>query len=67
MLNNPKVLNLHFPNHVMWTNKALNGLKQASRALYKHLTTFLLVNGFQRRGGEKALFFVRNKDEVVVV
>jgi len=37
-----------FPQHVFKLNKALYGLKKASRAWYKTLGSFLLKNGFER-------------------
>ena len=38
----------HFPNHVLYLDKALYGLKLAPRAWYDHLTEYLVSNGFTR-------------------
>ena len=37
----------HFLNHVLRLKKALDGLKQAPRAWYDRLTTYLLDHGFK--------------------
>ena len=37
----------HFLNHVLKLKKALDGLKQAPRAWYDRLTTYLLDHGFK--------------------
>ena len=42
----PGFENHEFPNHVFKLDKALYGLKQGPRAWYKHLSNFLIENGF---------------------
>ena len=45
----PKVfIDPHFPDHVLYHKKALNGLKQAPRAWYDRLTQYLVSHGFAR-------------------
>jgi len=47
---------LQKPKHVFKLTKALNGLKQAPRAWYERLSTFLLQNGFSRGKINTTLF-----------
>jgi hypothetical protein len=50
----------HHPNHVYKLKKALYVLKQALRAWYERLTTYLLAKGFTRGQADRTLF-IRNK------
>jgi hypothetical protein len=44
------------PNHVCKLHRALNGLKQAPRAWFHHLHSFLLDNGFFNSQSDASLF-----------
>jgi len=44
------------PQHVFKLNKALCGLKQVPRALYKKKSSLLLKNGFERGKVDTTLF-----------
>ncbi|KAG5555080.1 hypothetical protein RHGRI_012571 [Rhododendron griersonianum] len=57
----------HKLEHVYRLNKALNGLKQAPRAWYERLTTFLLSNDFVRGSVDKTLFVQRKGKHLLVV
>jgi hypothetical protein len=46
----------HHSHHVYKLKKALDGLKQAPRAWYEHLTTYLLAKGFTRGQADRTLF-----------
>jgi hypothetical protein len=46
----------HHPHHVYKLKKALYGPKQAPRAWYERLTTYLLAKGFIRRQADRTLF-----------
>jgi hypothetical protein len=50
----------HHPHHVFKLKNALYGFKQAPRAWYEHLTTYLLAKGFTRRQADRTLF-IRNQ------
>nr|GEU59390.1 putative ribonuclease H-like domain-containing protein [Tanacetum cinerariifolium] len=51
----------YFSDRVYKVEKALYGLRQASRAWYETLLTYLLDNGFQRGKIDKTLFIKRDK------
>ena len=55
-----------FPNHVYRLKKALYELKQAPRAWYERLTTYLLEKKFERKGVDRTLFINRSNDELLV-
>nr|GFB04204.1 hypothetical protein [Tanacetum cinerariifolium] len=54
------------PSHVYKLKKALCGLKQASRAWYDELSTFLLQNGFSKGIIDPTLFTRRFDDDILV-
>ena len=56
----------HFPDHVFRLKKTLYGLKQASRAWYDRLTTYLLHHGFKRGQADRTLFVKRDKKSLLV-
>ena len=56
----------HFPDHVFRLKKTLYGLKQASRAWYDRLTTYLLDHGFKRGQADRTLFVKRDKKSLLV-
>ena len=56
----------HFPNHVLRLRKALNGLKQAPRAWYDRLTSYLLDHGFKSGQADRTLFVKRNEKYLLV-
>ncbi|KAK2428124.1 putative mitochondrial protein [Trifolium repens] len=57
----------HKPNHVFKLTKALYGFKQAPRAWYERLSTFLLDNGFSRGKIDTTLFIKTNKQDLLIV
>ena len=56
----------HFPDHVFRLKKTLYGLKQASKAWYDRLTTYLLDHGFKRGQADRTLFVKRDKKSLLV-
>ncbi|GJR57701.1 putative ribonuclease H-like domain-containing protein [Tanacetum coccineum] len=56
-----------FPDRVYNVEKSLYGLHQALRAWYETLSTYLLVNGFQRGKIDKTLFIKRHKGDILLV
>ena len=63
----PKVfIDPHFPNHVLYHKKALNGLKQAPRAWYDRLTQYLVSHEFTRGNADQTLFIKREDGELIV-
>ena len=52
----------HFPDHVLRLKKALYRLKQAPRAWYDRLTTYLLDHGFKRGQADRTLFVKRGEN-----
>ena len=56
-----------FPYHVFKLSKALYSLKQAPRAWYKRLSSFLLKNGFKRGKVDTTLFIMHEKDDFLIV
>ncbi|GJX42656.1 putative ribonuclease H-like domain-containing protein [Tanacetum coccineum] len=56
-----------FPDRVYKVEKALYGLRQAPRAWYETLSTYLLDNGFQRGQIDKTLFIKRVKGDILLV
>ena len=55
-----------FPNHVFKLDKALYDLKQAPRAWYERLSSFLLKNNF-RRGKIDNTLFLKSKGEHLLI
>ena len=51
----------HFPGHVLRLKKALYGLRQAPRAWYDRLITYLLDHGFKRGQADRTLFIKRDE------
>ena len=56
----------HF-DHVFKLSKALYGLRQAPRAWYERLSSFLLKNGFQRGTTDTTLFIKNSNDSFILV
>jgi len=52
----PGFINEEKPDHVFKLTKTLYGLKQALRAWYDRLNTFLIENGFSREKIDTTLF-----------
>ncbi|GJV53044.1 putative ribonuclease H-like domain-containing protein [Tanacetum coccineum] len=63
----PGFEDLDFPNRVYKVEKALYGLRQAPRAWYETLSTYLLDNRFQRGKIDKTLFIKRHKGVILLV
>nr|GEW38455.1 ribonuclease H-like domain, reverse transcriptase, RNA-dependent DNA polymerase [Tanacetum cinerariifolium] len=55
-----------FPYKVYKVEKTLYGLRQASRAWYETLSTYLLDNGFKKGHIDKTLFIKRNKGDILL-
>ena len=55
----------HFLDHVLRLKKALCGLKQASRAWYDCLTTYLLDHGFKKGKADQTLFVKRDEKSLL--
>ena len=58
--------NHEFSNHVYKLNEALYGFKQAPRAWYKRLSTFLLDNEFTR-GSVDTILFTKHKNHDLLI
>jgi hypothetical protein len=56
-----------FPNHVFKLQKDLYGLKQASRAWYECLESFLLAKGFKMGSIDKTLFLLKHGNDTLSV
>nr|GEU47437.1 copia protein [Tanacetum cinerariifolium] len=56
-----------FPDYVCKLDKALFGLKQAPRAWYETLSTFLIQNKFTRGRIDNTLFIYKSKRDVLLV
>ena len=56
-----------YPNHVFMLSKALYRLKQAPRAWYEHLSSFLLENHFQRGKVDTTLFIKHTNSDMIIV
>ncbi|GJZ74383.1 retrovirus-related pol polyprotein from transposon TNT 1-94, partial [Tanacetum coccineum] len=63
----PGFEDLEYPVRVYKIEKALYGLRQAHRAWYETLSTYLLDNGFQRGQIDKTLFIKRVKSHILLV
>ncbi|GJU95687.1 putative ribonuclease H-like domain-containing protein [Tanacetum coccineum] len=55
------------PNKVYKVIKALYGLRQALRAWYETLSSFMLKNGFKRGTIDKTLFIKKTKSDIMLV
>nr|GEU70124.1 ribonuclease H-like domain-containing protein [Tanacetum cinerariifolium] len=55
------------PNKVYKVVKALYGLRQAPRAWYETLATYLLENGFQRGKIDQTLFIKKQQKDILLV
>nr|GEU75328.1 hypothetical protein [Tanacetum cinerariifolium] len=55
------------PNHVYKLKKAFYGLKQASRAWYDMLSSFLISQDFSKGSVDPILFICRNDNELLLV
>ncbi|KAL1333141.1 hypothetical protein AAHE18_11G078100 [Arachis hypogaea] len=62
----PGFENKEFPNHVFKLSKALYSLRQAPRAWYERLSSFLLKNIFQR-GTTDTTLFIKNSNESFIL
>ena len=56
----------HFMDHVLRLKKALYELKQALKAWYDLLTTYLLDHGFKRGQADRTLFVKRDEESLFV-
>ncbi|GKB03907.1 retrovirus-related pol polyprotein from transposon TNT 1-94 [Tanacetum coccineum] len=56
-----------FPNHVCKLDKALYGIKQAPRAWYETLSTFLTEHKFERGKIDNTLFVYKTQTDVILV
>ncbi|GJU68005.1 retrovirus-related pol polyprotein from transposon TNT 1-94 [Tanacetum coccineum] len=56
-----------FPDRVYKVKKALYGLRQAPKAWYETLSTYLLDNGFQRGKIDKTLFIKMYKGDILMM
>ncbi|KAJ9544526.1 hypothetical protein OSB04_024233 [Centaurea solstitialis] len=63
----PGFVDPKFPDHVYKLNKALCGLKQAPRAWYDTLSTFLLSKGFERGKIDSTLFLKKCPKHILLV
>nr|GFA93748.1 hypothetical protein [Tanacetum cinerariifolium] len=59
-------VDLDNPNHVYKLKKALNGLKQAPRAWYDMLSSFLLSQDFSKGSVDPTLFIRRNGNDLLL-
>nr|GEY96084.1 hypothetical protein [Tanacetum cinerariifolium] len=60
-------VDLDNPNHVYKLKKALCGLKQAPRAWYDMLSSFLISQGFSKGLVDPTLFFRRNGNDLLLM
>lgn len=56
----------HHQDHVYRLNKAMYGLKQASRAWYDRLTEFLIFHGYVWGGVDKTLFVIHDHMDFII-
>ncbi|WP_251363028.1 reverse transcriptase domain-containing protein, partial [Escherichia coli] len=55
------------PDHVYKLTKALYGLRQAPRAWYERLSTFLIAKKFQKGKVDTTLFIKHVKNDILIV
>nr|GEV63930.1 retrovirus-related Pol polyprotein from transposon TNT 1-94 [Tanacetum cinerariifolium] len=60
-------VDLDFPNHVYHLKKAPYGLKQASRAWYDNISSFIIENHFRKGIVDPTLFTRRHGDDILLV
>ena len=60
------IQDLKFLNYVYRLKKATYGLKQAPKALYERIITYLLEKKFEREGADRTLFINRSNDELLI-
>nr|GEZ30199.1 retrovirus-related Pol polyprotein from transposon TNT 1-94 [Tanacetum cinerariifolium] len=60
-------IDVNHPSHVFRLKKALYGLKEAPRAWYNELSTFLLQNHFFKGNIDPTLFIRRFHDDILLV
>jgi hypothetical protein len=63
----PSFESVEFPHRVYKLRKALYGLKQAPRAWYGRLRRFLFSKGFEMGKVDKALFVLRQGDDIIII
>jgi hypothetical protein len=63
----PSFENSKYPSHVYKLSNGLYGLKQASRAWYARLKTFLLNHGYVIGSVDKTLFTLKHGNEFLLV
>nr|GEX37270.1 ribonuclease H-like domain-containing protein [Tanacetum cinerariifolium] len=63
----PSFVDPKFPNKVYKVMKVLYGLRQAPRAWYATLSTFLDQSGYRRRAIDKTLFIKQDKKDIMLV
>ena len=56
----------NYPKHVFKLKKALYSLKQAPRAWYDRLSTYLLDNGFIRGSADRTLFIKKINKNIII-
>ena len=67
MLNNQRVfVDPHRPDDVYKLKRALYGFKQAPKAWYDRLTTYLIEHGFKKGFSDTTLFIQKDKNYFVV-
>ncbi|KAK2428594.1 putative mitochondrial protein [Trifolium repens] len=63
----PRFEDLSNPDHVFRLKKSLYGLKQALRAWYERLSTFLVNNGFEKGQVDNTLFRKTLKKDILII
>lgn len=61
----PGFVDPHHPNYVCHLHKAIYGLKQALRAWFHRLRSFLLSNGFTCSRADPSLFIFKRDDSIL--
>ena len=67
MCNNHKVMRFQDKKTVYKFKKSLYGLKQALRAWYSHIDSYVTHNGFQRSKNEPTLYIKSNQQGNVLI
>ena len=63
----PRFEDHKYPDYIFKLSKALYGFKQAPRAWYEHLSSFLLENHFQRDKVDTTLFIKHIDSDMIIV